>query len=118
MPRAERNRCPVHLSDPLQEAPAGIHHRPPQLPEHQPRGPVAAGPQLPLQLQGGNAIGVRRHHVRGQQSGLQWEMIVVHHRAGGRGGLPGAGAVVRETFLELVSRDRAVVFHWLGMEGT
>jgi len=74
----------------LQQAPPGVDHGAPELVEQQPGGLVAADAQLPLQLKGRDAVGVRGDTMRGEEPGLQRQVAAVHDRAGGHRGLSSA----------------------------
>ncbi len=87
---AEGYGRPVHLRDPLQEAPARIHHRPPQLPERRPGASVAADPRLRLKPGRRDAVGARRHDVDGQEPRPERQVAAVRHRAHRHRSLPSA----------------------------
>ncbi len=76
----------VHLHDPLQEAPARVHHRPAQSVQQQLRGLAAADARPGLRLQRRDAVGVRGH----EEPHLQRQAAAVHRRSGRHRGLSAA----------------------------
>src|SRR6266851_5410036 len=79
----------VDLDDPLERLALWVDHGAPQLLRQQPSGPVGEA-ELTLELEGGHAIGMRRHEVGGPEPGGERELRAVHHRAGRHRGLPAA----------------------------
>ena len=75
------NPCVIHFDVTLQGIARGIHHRPPELVEDQPRRFVAPQGQLPLHPQGRRAALVGDHQVGRPEPGRQRRLRVVQDRA-------------------------------------
>ena len=73
---------------------AGRHHSPAQLGAQQPGRLVRSQPQLRLQLQGGDAVGMSGHQIRRPEPDGQRQLRAVHHCAGGNRGLPAAAGAL------------------------
>ena len=99
--RPEGDAGLVDLDHPRQWISIGIHHGFPQLVQEQPRRLVGADPEFPLELQGGNAVGMGRDEMRGDEPCAQRQMCPVHDRAGGNRGLPAARGAFERPRLRL-----------------
>src|SRR5712671_8025898 len=85
----------INLDEAGQRAAARREHAAAQLGADQPRRLVGAESELPLQLQGRDAIGVGGHQISGPEPGGQRQIGVVHDGSGSDRGLPtAAGALI------------------------
>src|SRR6266436_1983791 len=87
----------IGLDDAAQRLALWVDHGPAQLGAQHPGGPVRAEAELALQLQGRDAVGVRRHQKRGPEPLGQRQLAGVHDGPGRHRGLPAAaGAFIGE----------------------
>ena len=91
-PQGDRRLVELHQA--IERCTSRGDHRPAQLGAEQPGRLVRSQPQLRLQLQGGDAVGVGGHQVRRPEPDGERQLRAVHHRAGGHRGLPGAGGAL------------------------
>ena len=87
---AKGDRSLVNLHQAGERLTLGIDHRSAELLEQQPSHLVAAHPELPPQLPGGDAVLMRRHEPPGQEPELERQVAAVQDRPGGHRGLPAA----------------------------
>ena len=76
----ERNFRLIDLNDPLQWLAIRINHRSPQLLRQKP-GCLVGDAELVLQLSRPNAVGMRRHEMRGPEPRRQRQFGTMHRRA-------------------------------------
>ena len=79
----------VDFNDARQPRPLGIDHRLPELGFQQPRSPVVHAKQL-SELDGGQAVGVRRHEIGSPKPRSQRQLRLRHNRARRRRSLSAA----------------------------
>ena len=92
---AERDNRLVGLDQAAERCALGVDHGAAQLGAQHPGGALGAKPELVLQLQRRDAVGVRGHQKRRPEPDRQRQLAGVHNRAGGHRGLTTAvGALV------------------------
>jgi len=85
--RPEGDAGLVDLDYPRQWVAVRIDHGFAQFVQEQPGRLVGADPELALELQGRNTVGMRRDQMRGDEPSAQGQVCSVHDRAGGHRGL-------------------------------
>lgn len=81
--QAERHFRLIDLDEGLQQASSGVDHGAPELLQQQSGGLVAANAQLPLQLKGRGAVGMRSDNAGRKEPRLERQVAAMHDRAGG-----------------------------------